>query len=192
MFGRKKKQQEFAALAASWGMSYAPKDEFGIREWPFDLITARWIRNVVWGPWRGRNLTAFDYDQIISTRGGKGAQVHKYTCVFGATDQQLPKLRIEGHGGYADWILGKPKELTASPTGDETFDARVRVLSADPAFAGKVVTPKFQQWMSSLGHDVAFEASERGVLLSRGRVHPTALPAMLDATTEFLDGLPER
>ena len=192
MFGRKKIQQEFQGLAASWGLNYSPDDQFGIRDWPFDLITARWIRNVVWGQWRGRNLTAFDYDQIATTRPGKSAQVYRYTCAFGETAAPFSKLRIEGHGGYADWLLGKPKGLSPVQTGNEGPDGAFRVLAADPVSAGEVLTPELLRWLLSLDRGWAFEVMDHGVLCSTGRLAPVAFPSVLDTLSEFLDRLHAR
>jgi hypothetical protein len=189
MFGKKKRQKELEALAGSWGLSYSPKDESGIRDSSFDLLTSRWIRNVVSGTWRERNLTAFDYDQVVATRPGKSAQVYKYTCAMGEVGTSLPKVRIEGHGGYADWILGKPKGLSPVETGNNGLDPSFRVLSSDPAAWDTFLTPALREWMLSLGPGWSFELADRGVLCSTGLLAPPAFPSILDTVSDLLDRL---
>jgi hypothetical protein len=103
----KKRREELAALAASWGFRWSPSDPFGIpgrRGYSaLDRGENRYAYNVFDGERKGRRVICFDYHYETHTHDSKGRRQthhHRFSAALVGLGARFPYLLVRPEGFF--------------------------------------------------------------------------------------------
>ncbi len=196
----KKRRAQLAAIAASWGWNYAPRDQSLVTRWtvsPFGNGSSRAANHVLWGPTAGptgtiRQAITFEYQYTISS--GSGDNRSSTTYYFHITVVLLPvftpvlMLTPEGFGAsLAKFFGGQDIQFES-----EDFNKAWRIQSKDLRFAHDIVHPRMMEFlMEPRNRGRAINLVGDGVMVVQsGKLMPENVLPMVTRCNEFLELLP--
>jgi hypothetical protein len=188
-----KRRQAFAAFARSFGLSYSSDDPFGVVHWPFRLFArgdGRGAENVVWGPWQGQDVVAYDYWYYEVTTDSKGRRhrtYYRFCCAHVDVSAAFPVLELRPEGFFS-----RLADLVGLDDIDfelEDFNRRWNVKAEDRRFAYELIDARMIRWLVEL-KGVSFEVSGSRVLAYARKGPPEGLAALIGALLAFRDRIP--
>jgi hypothetical protein len=190
-----KRRQEFAAFAAQHGLGYAADDPFDMLGLPFALFRkgdGRGIDNVLWGPWRGEPIRAFDYwyyDESTDSGGGRSRTYHRHTCVLLEHEGVFPPLAITRESLFtriADGLGFRDIELES-----EEFNRAFQVKAKDRRFAVAFLDALMMRWLLALPRRWEFEVAGAHLLAWEGkRMAPAGFAPVIEMALAFRENVP--
>jgi hypothetical protein len=94
------RQKEMRALAFAQRLDFSLDDPFGTEAEPFSLFRkgdGRGVENVMWGPWQGLEIRAFDYwyyEESTDSKGHRSKSYSRFDCLLTTVDASCPQLQI--------------------------------------------------------------------------------------------------
>ena len=189
-----KRRRLLQGYAMSQGWTYTAADDSWADRFPgepFDRGDHRQARNILAGPYRGRDMVAFDYSfQTHSTdsKGHRSTTTHRYAVCALRLPTALPALELSPESLLTRFAgaLGLDDVQLES----EDFNRRYRVAARNPKFAYDVLHPRTMQVL--LGrpalHLRLFGVD--AVCWESGRLAPTELLERLTTLGILIDGIP--
>jgi hypothetical protein len=190
----KRRIEGFALVARQQGLAFAEDDPFGTLEAPFTLFSrgdGRGIENVLWGPWQGTELRAFDYWYYEESRNAQGHTSRSYSrfdCVLLGVAARCPRTSIDPENLFsrlADALSFRDIEFES-----EGFNRAFNVKGSNEKFANDLIDPRMIQWLLANATDCWIELVGEEVLVARRRLAPQELPALLALATAFIAQVP--
>ena len=192
---KKKRREAFAVMARQLGLSYSAEDPFGTLSEPFSMFEkgdGRGVENVMWGPWQGIELRAFDfwyYDESTDSQGHSSRSYHRFDCVtvpIAATCARLTITHETLLTRLADALTFHDIEFES-----EAFNKAYNVRSVDMKFANDLIDARMIDWLLQHGGGYSFEIVDDQVLCYCEKIHPTAFLPLLGTGQAFLDHVPK-
>jgi hypothetical protein len=177
----------FDAEARRLGLNFSPKDPFGLLDEPFALL--RWsqrsygrLDNVLWGPWRGLQVRAFEYEYSAGEDDRRA-----FSCAMVAIPGGWPTLVIRPVS-----LASRLADVAAPDVAfeSEAFDRAFSVRCEDRRFASAFVDARMIAWLLSLEPQWGFEIDGPWILGYRDRVQPWELESVLETMAKFIDTIP--
>jgi hypothetical protein len=152
----KKRREAFAAFAAQQGLAYQPENHALANQWsgtPFQTGDHWRVKNVLTGPFQGRQIVAFDYSyQTHSTdsKGRRSTTTHKFGVVVMQLPGPLPHLEVT-HEGIFGGALANAFGFADLQFESEQFNRAFRVKADDPRFGHAVIHPRMMEMLLARG-----------------------------------------
>lgn len=152
----KKRREEFAGFAAQYGLAYQPENHSLANNWmgePFQTGDNWQVRNVLTGPFQGRQIVAFDYSYQTETRDSKGKKsttTHKFGVVVMQLPGPLPHLEVT-HEGIFGGSVANAFGFADLQFESEQFNRTFRVKADDPRFGHAVIHPQMMEMLLARG-----------------------------------------
>jgi hypothetical protein len=191
---RKRRREALARLAAGLGLEYSADDAQGCLGLPFALLQrgdGRGTENVLWGTWRGMGVREFDYwyyEESTDAQGHRSRSTYRFSCAVTEIDAACAPLTLGRENIFtrlADAIGLADVELEL-----EEFNREFSVKCRDRKFAFDFVDQRMMRWLLDADGGVAFEASDRWLLVSSRRRRPAELVPLLATLRQFRDQVP--
>jgi hypothetical protein len=191
---RKRRREELARLAAGLGLEYSADDVQGCLGLPFALLQrgdGRGTENVLWGTWQGMGVREFDYwyyEESTDAQGHRSRSTYRFSCAVTEIDAACAPLTLGRENVFtrlADAIGFADVELEL-----EEFNREFTVKCRDRKFAFDFVDQRMMRWLLDADGAVAFEASDRWLLVSSRRRRPAELVPLLATLQQFRDQVP--
>lgn len=190
----KKRREEFAQVAKSLGLRYAPRDPFRLKRLPFALMKrgdGRGAENVMWGPWKGIKLRVFDYWYYEQTRDAQGHTSRNYSrfsCALSRLPFPAPHVTISRENVFTR--IADHVGLEDIAYESEEFNRSFNVKCADSKFATDLVDARMMEWLLSTGKEWSFELVGPRLLCYSGRRSPSDLMPLLETMKGFREHVP--
>jgi hypothetical protein len=195
----KKRREEFAALAAARGWTYAESDDRYVDRYagaPFGLGHDRQANNVLTGAHDSRPFAAFDY-RYSTTSTSTDAQghtsthteVHNFSVIALEVGVRLPELSVTPEGFFGR-LIGR---LTNNDIEfeSEQFNRAFTVHCEDRKFATDVIHPRMMEYLLTVP-DLAWSFRDSAlVTVSPGDHSVPLLEQTLGQVDGILDLVPE-
>lgn len=189
----KKRREEFAALAAARGWTYAENDQRYVDRFsgaPFGLGHDRQANNVLSGSHDSRPFAAFDY-RYSTTSTSTDAQgrtsthttVHRFSVVALEVGARLPELSVVPEGFFGR-LIGRLTN-TDIEFESEQFNRAFTVHCEDRKFATDVIHPRMMEYLLTVP-DLAWSFRDAALVTVSPGDH--SLP-LLDQTLGQVDGI---
>ncbi|TDO54496.1 hypothetical protein EV643_101285 [Kribbella sp. VKM Ac-2527] len=152
----KKRREAFAAFAAQQGLTYQPENHGLAGQWsgtPFQTGDNRRVKNVLTGPYQGRQIVAFDYSYQTHSTDSKGRRrttTHKFGVVVMQLPGPLPHLEVT-HEGIFGGALANAFGFADLQFESEQFNRAFRVKADDPRFGHAVIHPRMMEMLLARG-----------------------------------------
>lgn len=191
---KKKRRLGFATMARQLGMSYSEEDPLGLLGEPFALFSkgdGRGIENVIWGPWQGLDVSAFDYwyyEESTDGKGNRSKTYYRFDCAIVPVDAACPPLTIERENVLTK--LAGALSFHDIQFEDETFNDAFNVRSQEPKFANDAIDARMMQWLLAHGKPFHIELVGNRVLVAGKKCDPTELLQVIGTAKGFVEQLP--
>ncbi len=191
---KRERIQAFGTLAARLGMTYTAEDPFGMLGEPFKLFgkgEGRGIENVVYGPYEGLDVRAFDYwfyTESTDAHGATSRDYSRFDCVMVPAEAACSPLTIEHENvltRLADHLAMHDIEFES-----ERFNKAFNVKSPDKKFANDFIDARMQQWLLQNGEGLSFEIVADRLLCVAARLDPARMPSLIAIAKSFHDAVP--
>jgi len=188
----RRRQEGLQLEAVRLGLAYTSEDPFGLLDLPFELFTrgdGRGIDSVVYGTWQGMSVHVADYWYYEETSNGKTTSrtTYRFSCVVTPIDARCPHLAIAPEN-----ILTRLADAIALD--DLQFESeefnRAFNVKGDHELGVAFCDARMMTWLLANGADRIFEIHGRRMLLAGDRIHPAELPAILEATRDWVAQVP--
>ena len=191
---KKKRRLGFATMARQLGMQYSEEDPLGLLGEPFALFSkgdGRGIENVIWGPWQGLDVSAFDYwyyEESTDGKGNRSKTYYRFDCAIAPVDAACPPLTIERENVLTK--LAGALSFHDIQFEDETFNKEFNVRSPEPKFANDAIDARMMQWLIAHGKPFRIELAGNRILVAGEKCAPTELLQVIGTAKGFLEQLP--
>lgn len=190
------KVARFTAFAAQRGWRYTEKDRSLVDRFegqPFGGGHGRRVRHVLEGPYRGRDILAFEYTYKERTGSGEDSSESTYyfTVASLATPVARPRLEVvrEGLGRRLLGLVGV-RDLQLE---SEEFNRAFHIRAESDRFAYDILHPRMMEWLladrRALSVPFRFEGADL-VTWRRGRIEPATVNALLDYLCDVMEHTP--
>lgn len=169
-------QGKLDALARELGLSFLRNDNTYANEAGLLVDDIGACVNVMRGTWHGVQVALFDYQYLDMSDDAPAMTV--LTCAVSVLDVPQPRMIIRGHG-----LKEALKQRLGSKTGllgDETFDRRFRVETANLESAKAVLRPRTREWLLANADGAKVLVDGTTLLLCTGHQTMKQLPDLLD------------
>lgn len=191
MLKRQAKGQVKKMGAEMLGLKREVGDPFGLLAFPLALMARTSeprIDELVWGPWRGIDVTVFGLSFDAPTLPGTPPTRSTFACALAKVDAGFPSVVAEPQAlltSFERAPTGTPVEV-----GDPPFDRTWNVWSEDEGFARELLDPAMRDWLRSLGDGWGMEVHGKiAVVYGRRPARPDVF-AILEALKGMLDHIP--
>lgn len=190
----KKRRELLHQFALSNGWTWTARDDTWASRFdgdPFGEGDDREVVNVLTGPYRGRQMVAFDYSyetESTDSDGHRTTTTHRYAVCALTMPAAAPTLELtpEGFLGRVGTLLGMDDLELES----EDFNRRYRVRAADPRLAYAMLGPRTMQSLLARPALHLRVSGADALCWESGRHSPAELLARLDTLSTLLDGVP--
>ena len=180
------------------GLQRSAEDPFGLASYPlalFSRVPEPVVRNVLSGPWRGREVRAFDVAFNAALPGGR-AEPRALACALAPVDVDAPGIVVEP-SVFVTFVpapIGAAGAVDPDPpvdVGDDRFHRTFEVRSADAAFARALLDEPMRSWMEGLGEGWGFELRGRMALAYGPSPTRSDVVASLDTLSGWIGHVPD-
>jgi hypothetical protein len=189
----KKRREEFAALAAARGWTYAAQDDRYVDRFagaPFGQGHDRRAENVLTGTHDTRPFAAFDYRYSTTStstdaqgRTTTHTEVHRFSVIELEVGVRLPELSVTPEG-FLGRLVGRLTN-TDLEFESEQFNRAFTVTCEDRKFATDVIHPRMMEYLLTVP-DLAWSFRDSALVTISSGNH--SLP-LLDQTLKQIDGV---
>jgi hypothetical protein len=179
---------KLAALARELGLSYSHRDERPAAD--AATLTGEFgsCVNVLRGMWRGMPVCVFDY-QYLDTSDSEAPAAIILTCVATELDGPRPLMIIRGH--RLKEALRQRFGSKRGFLGDEAFDRRFRVETADLEQAKAALSRRTRDWLVANASGDRVLVNGTTLMLCSGHQTMTNIPALLERIVSLRATFPE-
>jgi hypothetical protein len=173
------------------GLKREVGDPFGLLAFPLALMARTSeprIDELVWGPWRGIDVTVFGLSFDAPTLPGTPPKRSAFACALAKVDAGFPSVVAEPQAlltAFERAPTGTPVEV-----GDPPFDRAWNVWSEDEGFARELMGPDMRDWLRSLGDGWGMEVHGKIAIVYGRRPGRPDVFAILEALKGLLDHIP--
>ncbi len=170
-------QGKLDAFARGLGLSLSRSDNTYADEAGLLVDDIGGCVNVMQGTWRGVPVALFDY-QYLDMSDLEAPAMIVLTCAVSILDDPQPRMIIRGHG-----LKEALKQRLGSKTGllgDEEFDRRFRVETADLERAKAILRPRTRAWLLANARGAKVLVDGTTLMLCVGHQTMNHLPDLLD------------
>lgn len=188
---RKTKGEVVKTGAEMLGLKREAGDPFGLLAFPLALMARTsepQIDELVWGPWRGIDVSVFGLTFDAPTLPGSPPRRSAFACALAQVDAGFPS------------VIAEPQALLTSferaPTaarvevGDMPFDRAWNVWSDDESFARELLGPAMRDWLRSLGDDWGMEVHGKMAVVYGPRPGRPDVFVILEALKGVVEHIP--
>lgn len=188
----RRRQEGLQLEAVRLGLAYTPEDPFGLLDLPFELFSrgdGRGIDSVVHGTWQGMSVHVADYWYYEESSNGKTTTrtTYRFSCVVTPIDTRCPHLTVAPESfltRLADAIALDDQQFES-----EAFNRAFNV-KGDHGLGVAFCDARMMTWLMGNGADRVFEVHGDRMLLAGERIDPAELPAILEATRDWVAQVP--
>jgi hypothetical protein len=178
--------------ARTLGLGYAAGDTFDLMDLPYPLfhrvVTVRGLDNVMFGTWRGMDVTLFEYWYARSSDPSKD-DVERFSCLMTPLSPTWPDLAVVPET-VAARVAGRVtmREIDLE---SELFNRSFTVRSSDARFARALLDAQMMDWLLGLGGGWGFEIAEGTLLCYRSpQLQPWEVEQVLHTAAAFVTRIP--
>jgi hypothetical protein len=191
MLKRQAKGEVKKTGAEMLGLKREVGDPFGLLAFPLALMARTSdprIDELVWGPWRGIDVTVFGLSFDAPTLPGAPPTRSAFACALAKVDAGFPSVVAEPQAMLTSFE--RAPTGTRVEVGDPSFDHRWNVWSEDEGFARELLGPSMRDWLRSLGDGLGIEVHGKMAIVYGPRPGRPDVVAVLQALKGFLDHIP--
>jgi hypothetical protein len=172
------------------GLRRETGDPFGLLAFPlalFSRTTDPGVDELVWGQWRGLDVTVFGLGFDAPSLPGSTRRT-ALACALARIDATFPSVIAEPQAMMTSFERAPtfpPVELE-----DEAFEREWNVWSDDEPFARELLDTDMRDWLGSLGDAWGIEVHEKMAIVYGPRPSRPDVFGVLDALKGLLDHIP--
>lgn len=149
---RRVKTEAVKTGAEILGLKREVGDPFGLLAFPLALMARTSeprVDELVWGPWRGMDVTVFGLTFDAPTLPGSPPTRSAFACALAQVDAGFPSVVAEPQALLTSFQ--RAPDMARVEVGDAAFDHAWHVWSEDEGFARQLLGPAMRDWLRSLG-----------------------------------------
>jgi hypothetical protein len=173
------------------GLKREVGDPFGLLAFPLALMARTSeprVDELVWGPWRGIDVTVFGLTFDAPTLPGSPPTRSALACALAQVDAGFPSVVAEPQALLTSFE--RPPAGTRVEVGDPRFDQAWNVWSEDEGFARKLLGPAMRDWLRSLGDRWGMEVQGKMAIVYGLRPDRPDVFVILEALKGVLEHIP--
>lgn len=170
-------QEKLESFARELGLSFTRNDQTYANAAATIVDDIGSCFNMVSGTWHGVQVALFDY-QYMDTSDTDAPAMIVLTCAVATLDVPQPQMIIRGHrlGEVIKKGFGSKRGLL----GDEAFDRRFHVETANLDHAKAILGPRTREWLLANARDARVLVDGTTLMLCVGHQTMRQLPDLLD------------